>query len=82
MKTPPFNYANITKSYKTDWFVTDQEVKELREYVYQSAPVSAGDIYGGMYLAIHKDDFPKFLAGEKKYRAIAVCEAVMKKVNS
>jgi hypothetical protein len=82
MKTPPFIFSNITKSYKTDWYVTEQDLKELRQYVYQNAPVRQGDIYGGMYLAIHKDDFSKFLAGEKTYRAIVVCEAVLKKVNS
>jgi len=80
MKAPPFNFANITKSYKTDWFVTDNEIVELRDYIYQNAPMPSSDIYSGMYMGIHKDDFQNFLNGERKYRAIAVCIALYQKI--
>lgn len=76
MKTPPFNYTNISKVYKTDWFITEHELKDLRNYVYRDTPVESGDIYGGMFLGIHHDDFTTYLNGGKKYRAVAICNTI------
>ena len=76
MKTPPFNYTNISKVYKTDWFITEHELKDLRQYVYQDSPVASGDIYGGLFLGIHHDDFNTYLSGGTKYRAVAICKTI------
>lgn len=76
MKTPPFKYTNIIKVHKTDWFVSEHEIKELRQYVYQDTPVKSGDIYGGLFLGIHHNDFNVYLSGGVKYRAVAICKTL------
>ncbi len=81
MSLPPFNHSNIKTVYRTDWFTTEREIDELRnDYFYQSKPVPAGDIYGGLYLGIAKVDMQRYMDGEKIYRAIAICEPIMAKL--
>jgi len=83
MGTPKVNFSNIIKTYKTSWFVTESEFTELRNtYVFQNTPLPTSDIYGGLYLGVARDDFDGFLAGSKKYRAVAVCDDIMRKIRS
>jgi len=80
-KTPAVNHANIIKSYKTDWYVTETEIAELRQnYVFNNQPVRTGDLYGGMYIGIAFEDFEKYRSGNKDYRVIVICESIMNKI--
>lgn len=81
MKTPPINHSNILRIYKSDWFVTETEIADIKKsYVFQDIPVHKGDIYGGLFLGIHVEDFEKFAKGAPKYRAIAICDALNQKL--
>lgn len=80
---PQVLFNNIKQKYSTDWYVTESDLLTLRnDFVYQNAPVPAGDILAGMYYGIKKDHFDHFMQGGKNYYAIAVSEAVLKRINS
>jgi hypothetical protein len=82
MKTPPIISLNIQKIHKSDWFVTESEIDELRKnYVFQNTPVPPGDIHSGLFIGIKHSDFEAYLSGSKRYAAVAVCEAIMRKIH-
>lgn len=81
-QAPEVIFSNIKSIYKTDWFLTDQEIQELKQnFVFRNTPVASGDIYQGMYIGIAHKDFDNYLKGGKIYHAIIVCKSVIDKVH-
>lgn len=75
MKTPTINQGNVLRIYKSAWFITQDEVAELKKsYVYQNKPIGNGDMFQDLYVGIAYEDFEKFQKGAKTYRAILVCK--------